>query len=106
MSYHELKMPYALYNRRRFHAICWPTDWPPQTVRRGVGDASQVLNPFAAGTADDPVWRFTPFHETNPQNDLEQLFLSLKPNTPDTRVDEWRVHLPATSSLAAAPSPT
>jgi Tc toxin complex TcA C-terminal TcB-binding domain/Neuraminidase-like domain/Salmonella virulence plasmid 28.1kDa A protein len=94
-SYHELKMPYALYNwEAAFHTPMLLAD---RLAAAGQFDEAlamlhRVLNPFASGTDNDPVWRFTPFREANPQNDLEQLFLDLKPNTPDTRVDEWRLH--------------
>jgi hypothetical protein len=94
-SYHELKMPYALYNwEAAFHTPMLLADRlaAARQFDAALAMLHRVLNPFAAQTTNDPVWRFTPFRETTPQNDLEQLFLSLKPNTPDTAVDEWRTH--------------
>jgi hypothetical protein len=94
-SYHELKAPYALYNwEAAFHTPMLLADRlvAAQQFDAALAMFHHVLNPFATGAADDPVWRFTPFREIDPQNDLEQLFLSLKPNTPDTLVDEWRSH--------------
>ena len=92
-KYHELARPYALYHWEiGFHAITLLVD---RLLVAGQFDLAlqtihRVLNPFAADTAADPVWRFAPFRETDPRHDLEKLFLSLKPNTPDPKITEWR----------------
>jgi hypothetical protein len=92
-SYHELALPYALYHWEiGFHAITLLVD---RLLVAGQFDVAlqtmhRVLNPFAAGTPADPVWRFAPFGATDPRNDLEKLFLGLKPNTPDPKITEWR----------------
>lgn len=92
-KYHELARPNALYHWEiGFHAITLLVD---RLLVAGQFDLAlqtihRVLNPFAAGTAADPVWRFAPFRETDPRHDLEKLFLSLKPNTPDPKITEWR----------------
>ena len=92
-KYHEFARPNALYHWEiGFHAITLLVD---RLLVAGQFDLAlqtihRVLNPFAAGTAADPVWRFAPFRETDPHHDLEQLFLGLQPNTPDPKITEWR----------------
>ena len=101
VSYDELKMPYALYNwEAAFHAPMLLAD---RLLAAGQFDAAlamlhRVLDPFASGTTAasgtmaDPVWRFTPFRDTNAQNDVGAMFLSLQPNTTDFGVTRWREH--------------
>ena len=72
------RCPYALYHWEiGFHAITLLVDrlTRRRTVRPCAADLHRVLNPFAAETAADPVWRFAPFRETDPRHDLEKLFL-------------------------------
>ena len=72
--YHELKAPYALYNWEAvFHTPMLLAD---RLLTARQFDATlemlhHILNPFAKGTAADPIWRFTPFGEINPADDLE-----------------------------------
>ena len=93
LLYHELKTPYALYAwELGFHA--------PMLLAQRLLAARQfddaldvmhhVLNPMAKGTAEDPVWRFLPLRETDIDNDAQDLFLRLQPNTPDKDISEWR----------------
>ncbi|MFF0284089.1 neuraminidase-like domain-containing protein [Rhodococcus aetherivorans] len=92
-SYHELARPNALYHwETGFHAQMLFVD---RLLAAGQFDLAlatihRILNPFAKGTADDPVWGFLPFREANPENDLQTLLLALKPNTPDPAITEWR----------------
>jgi len=91
--YHELKRTYSLYNwEAAFHA-------PMQLAGRllqaqqfdtALGMIHRVLNPYAPGTDAKRFWQFPPFKEIDADNVLEQLFLSLQPNAPDTAINEWR----------------
>jgi hypothetical protein len=93
-GYHELRTPYALYTWEScFHAQMLLAD--RLITARQFDEALKVLhtvvNPFAKGTDDDPVWRFAPF-QSETDDDLDEIFLRLDPNQPDKAISEWRDH--------------
>ena len=92
-SFHELKSPYAIYNWEPGLHI------PMLMIDRLIASrqydlalqvAHYVLNPFAADTPDDPVWGFIPFQDLDATVDLHDLLLSLKPNEPNSEIENWR----------------
>lgn len=92
-AYHELGRPYSEYHWEiAFHA---PMLLVTKLLAAGHFDLARrvceyVLNPFAANTTEDPVWRFTPFRETDPAATAEQLLNSLAPHTPNRAITDWR----------------
>jgi hypothetical protein len=93
VTFNELARPYSLYHWEiGFHAITLFVD---RLLASGQFDLAlqmmhYVLNPFAAGTSDDPVWRFAPFAFTDARNDLEALFTGLQAGQPNPAVTAWR----------------
>ncbi|MGH1552102.1 hypothetical protein ACRAWF_07880 [Streptomyces sp. L7] len=92
-GYHELRAPYAIYSWEMcFHVQMLLADRPRRRppVRPGArGLLHTVVNPFAAGTSEDPVWRFVPL-QADSSDDLDETFLRLDPNQWDRNVSEWR----------------
>ncbi len=91
-TYHELRTPYAIYGWEMcFHAPMLLADRlvAAKQFDQALDVLHTVVNPFAKGTADDPVWRFTPF-QTDVTDDLDDVFLRLSPNRYDKDVSEWR----------------
>jgi hypothetical protein len=93
LIYHELKNAYSLYNWELFFHT-------PITLADRLSKSQQfevamkwfhyVFNPYAEGIDAKRFWRFFPFHETNADNYLEDLFNSLQPNQYNEKISEWR----------------
>jgi hypothetical protein len=94
--YHELKRANSLYNwEAAFHAPMLLVDRLLDTrqFEKALNMCHHVFSPYAEGPDDTRVWRFPPFKDIVAKNVLEQLFLSLQPNTPDAahgQINEWR----------------
>jgi hypothetical protein len=97
-SFHELKRAHSLYNwEAAFHAPMFLVDRlvAAQQFDQALATCHYVLNAFEPGTDPKRFWEFYPFTQTNADNDLEALFLNLKPNAPDApngQINEWRNH--------------
>jgi hypothetical protein len=95
-KYSELKRPYSLYNwEAAFHAPMLLVDrlLNAQQFDQALKMCHYVLNPYAEGQDENRFWQFWPFKKVDPKNDLEDLFLNLKPNQPDDpdgAINEWR----------------
>ncbi len=92
--YHELKRPYSLYNwEAAFHAPMLFVDkmLAAQQFDQALAMCHYVFDPYAKGSDDERFWQFPPF-KINAKKILEKLFLSLKPNQPDSNgsISEWR----------------
>jgi Tc toxin complex TcA C-terminal TcB-binding domain/Neuraminidase-like domain len=91
--YHELKSPYALYNWEPGLHILMLLGERLVTARQfdlALQIFHYALDPFATNTAEDPVWRFPPFGSLHPEIDIEDVFLQLQPNAPDSAITDWR----------------
>ena len=91
--YHELKRPYSIYNWEMFFHI--PMLLADSLSKSGHFEEAMkwfhyVFNPMAEGSEDNRFWQFTPFRETDSKHILETIFNSLKPNQPDSTINEWR----------------
>ncbi len=93
LPYNELKRPYSLYNwEAAFHIPMLLADrlLKSQQFDQALKMCHYVLNPFAKGTDDKRFWQFLPFRETDPDNALQNIFLTLQSNQPDQDINEWR----------------
>jgi hypothetical protein len=93
VKYHELKRSYSLYNWEvSFHAPMLLVDrlLKSQQFDQSLQMCHYVFNPLAKGIDEERFWQFPPFKEIKAKNVLENLFLSLQPNTPDDQITEWR----------------
>ena len=91
--YHELKRPYSLYNwELAFHSPMLLVDrlLAAQQFDQALNMCHYVLNPYAIGTDSKRFWQFPPFKEIDATNVLENLFLGLQPNQPNSAINEWR----------------
>lgn len=91
--YHELKRPYSIYNWELFfHTPIMLADAlsKAQQFEEAMKWFHYVFNPIAEGDDDQRFWQFIPFKEINSRNILEKIFNSLKGNTPDDAINEWR----------------
>ncbi len=91
--YHELKRAYSLYNwEAAFHAPMLLVDrlLAAQQFDQALNMCHYVLNPYAIGTDSKRFWQFPPFKEIDATNVLENLFLGLQPNQPNSAINEWR----------------
>src|SRR6516164_9490359 len=94
-SFNELKRPYALYNwEATFHAPMLLIDRlvKANQFEQALQMCHYILNPFAQGDPGDGkrFWQFPPFKEIDPDNVLQNLFLSLAPGQSDPHISEWR----------------
>ncbi len=92
-SYHELKRPYSLYNWELFfHTPILLADElsKAQQFEEAMKWFHFVFNPIADGDEDNRFWEFKPFKEIDSQRILDSIFNSLKPNTADQTINEWR----------------
>lgn len=94
--YNELAAPYSIYNWELFfHTPAMLADSlsKSQNYEESMKWFHYVFNPMAKGTDGTRFWRFWPFQQSNAKNYLENLFNSLKPNTPDAangQINSWR----------------
>lgn len=91
--YHELKRPYSLYNwELGFHSPMLLVDrlLAAQQFDQALNMCHYVLNPYAIGTYSKRFWQFPPFKEIDATHVLENLFLGLQPNQPNSAISEWR----------------
>lgn len=91
--YHELKRPYSLYNWELFfHTPIMIADAlsKAQQFEEAMKWFHYVFNPIGDGSDDKRFWQFAPFKEINSKNILEQIFNSLKADTQNAAISEWR----------------
>ena len=94
-AYDELKAAYSIYNwEAGFHAPMLLATRLSKALQfeRAIEVCHHVMNPYAAGAPTDArrFWQFWPFTQVASDNVLENLFLSLKPGTPNAAINEWR----------------
>jgi len=92
-TYHELKRSYSIYNwELGFHAPMQLVDRlvKAQQFDQALNMIHYVLDPSAKRTDAKRFWQFPPFKEIDADNSLENLFLGLKQNQSDDRINEWR----------------
>ncbi|PRT40155.1 Tc toxin subunit A-related protein [Bacillus wiedmannii] len=91
--YHELKLPYSLYNWELFfHTPILLADALSKTQQyeEAMKWFHFVFNPIADGNEDNRFWQFQPFKNINSKRILDNIFNNLKPNTAVKTINEWR----------------
>jgi Tc toxin complex TcA C-terminal TcB-binding domain/ABC toxin N-terminal region/Neuraminidase-like domain/Putative peptidoglycan binding domain len=91
--YDELKRTYSLYNwEAAFHAPMQLADrlLAANQFDQALEMCHYVFDPSAKGVDAKRFWQFLPFRETDAENALENLFLTLQPGKSNPKINEWR----------------
>jgi hypothetical protein len=97
-AYNELARPYALYNwELGFHAPIAIADrlLQNQQFDLALKMMHYVFDPLAdqGGPVKERVWKWLPFRETDPAQNIRTILAALRPNTSDAaggQINQWR----------------
>jgi len=92
-SYNELKTPYAIYNwELTFHApmaLVYQFRVSKQ-YDQALATLQTIFDPLLQSSGGQAFWKFRPFQQVAAKDYLELFFESLKPNTENASITEWR----------------